>query len=130
MSNDDPHRAELAELRDVVHAGFARMDRYFELQQAQHVELRGEFQGLRGEFQELRGEVRELTQRVDRIEVQLASLQHEVSALRDHTTRELADIRVELRQLRQEVKRNAALRAAVDALTDRVTRLERDWDRK
>jgi outer membrane murein-binding lipoprotein Lpp len=90
-------RAELAELRTTVHAGFARMDRYFELGYAQHVELCGEVQELRGEMQELRGTVQdlrgavqdlrgtvhELARRVDRLEDGLAAVASQVSALRD-----------------------------------------------
>jgi chromosome segregation ATPase len=114
---------ELAALRDTVHAGFARMDRYFELQQAQFLEWRTE---LRGEVQELRGEVQELARRVDRIEGRLAALQHQVGALRDWAAREFADVRLELRRLREQVEeRDDALRRDVEALTQRVDSLER-----
>jgi SMC interacting uncharacterized protein involved in chromosome segregation len=83
--SDDP-RTELAQLRDTVHDGFTRMDRYFELQQEQHLTLRAD-------VQELRVEVRELTRRVDRIEVRLTSVEHEVRAFRDGSAREFSDIR-------------------------------------
>lgn len=66
--SEDELRTEVALLRDAVHTGFARMDRYFELQQAQHIELRGEVRELRGEMQDLRADVQHLTRRVDRIE--------------------------------------------------------------
>jgi chromosome segregation ATPase len=152
MSNDTV-RSELAELRDTVHAGFARMDRYFELSQAQYLELRsavrGDVQGLRGEVQELRGEVRELrgevhemrtllidlTSRVDRIENRLDGLENRLDGLenqvrqfRDWVTRELADVRHELRLLRQATEQPAELRRDIDALDARVTRLEQRRD--
>jgi chromosome segregation ATPase len=131
----DELRTELALLRETVHAGFARMDRYFELQQEQHVELRGQVQELRADVQELRADVQELraqvealTRRVDAIEVRLTSLEHEVRSLRDWTTREFADVRLELRRLRQDVVgRDESLRDEVETLTQRVARLERDW---
>jgi hypothetical protein len=44
---DDGIRSELTALRDTMSAGFARMDRYFELQQAQHLELRAEVREIR-----------------------------------------------------------------------------------
>jgi chromosome segregation ATPase len=138
----DELRTELALLRGTVHAGFARMDRYFELQQEQHVELRGQVQELRADVQELRADVQELradvqelraqlealARRVDAIEVRLTSLEHEVRSLRDWTTREFADVRLELRRLRQDVVgRDESLRDEVETLTQRVARLERDW---
>jgi chromosome segregation ATPase len=133
---------ELAGLRDTMNAGFARVDKYFELQQAQHVELRGEVQELRGEVQELRGEVQELrgevqelrdlllalTARVDRLEARVAGLENELRAFRDWTSRELMDIRRELRLLREAAEERNELRREVDALDERVTRLEQRRD--
>jgi hypothetical protein len=49
-------RAAITALSDTMSAGFARMDRYFELSQQQFVEWRAE---LRGEFKELRTELLE-----------------------------------------------------------------------
>jgi SMC interacting uncharacterized protein involved in chromosome segregation len=131
-----PLRRELADLRDTMQSGFARMERYFELQQAQHLELRGEMQGLRGEMQELRGEVRELrrlllalTARVDALELRLAAVESEVRSLRDWATREFAEIRGELRLLRREAAdRDLVIRRDIDALDARVTRLEAGRD--
>jgi chromosome segregation ATPase len=142
MTNDTG--AELTALRETVHAGFARMDRYFELRQAQHLELRGEVQELRGEVQELRGEVQELrgllvalSERVDRIESRLAGLEEtvqrleaDVRALHDWAAREFAGVRLELRKLRRDAaaraaEGDAALRGEIDALAVRVARLER-----
>jgi predicted RNase H-like nuclease (RuvC/YqgF family) len=118
--------SELAALRDIVTAGFTRVDRYFELQQAQHLELRGE-------VRELRDMLLALTRRVHRIEVRLAGLEEvvqrldsEVRALRDWASREFAEVRNELRQLRREAGgRDAALRRDVDALAARIDRLEK-----
>jgi SMC interacting uncharacterized protein involved in chromosome segregation len=121
MDNENVHR-QLVELRETVHAGFARMDRYFELQQAQHLELRGE-------VQELRDQVLALTLRLDRIEQRLTALENEVRTLRDWVTRELAEVRGEIRLLRREAaERDAGLRGEIAALGARVTELERRLD--
>lgn len=114
MSNDTLH-SEVAELRDTVHAGFARMDRYFELTQAQHLELRTLLVAL--------------TNRVDGIEARLSGLENQVREFRDWVSRELADVRRELRLLRQATEpSNADLRRDIDALDARVTRLEQRRD--
>jgi chromosome segregation ATPase len=137
---------EIVSLREAMTDGFARVDSYFELQQGQHVELRGDVNGIRGEVRELRDDVREvreevrelramvevLIDRVDRIESRLRTLEQtvqrldsEVRALRDWATREFAEVRSELRQLRPEVASgDATLRRDVDALLARVDRLE------
>jgi predicted nucleic acid-binding Zn-ribbon protein len=112
---------ELAGLRDTMNAGFARVDGYFELQQAQHVELRGE-------VQELRDLLLALTARVDRLEARVAGLENELRAFRDWTSRELMDIRRELRLLREAAEERNELRREVDALDERVTRLEQRRD--
>ena len=39
---DDETRTAFATMAESIAAGFARMDRYFELQQAQHIEFRTE----------------------------------------------------------------------------------------
>jgi predicted nucleic acid-binding Zn-ribbon protein len=107
-----------AHVDESMHAGFACVAHWFELQQAQHLELRTEVQSLRAE-------VRALTQRVDRVEERLASLQSDVGALRDWATREFADVRTEIRRLRYAVvERNDALHGDMDDLSGRVTRLE------
>jgi chromosome segregation ATPase len=123
---DDPVRTELAELRETMtagfaymHEGFARMDRYFELQQAQHVELRGE-------VGELRGMLIVLTARVVTIEVRLDRLENQVGAFRDWVAGELVDIRRELRQLRAAAEEREEFRRDVAALDVRVTRLEKN----
>jgi polyhydroxyalkanoate synthesis regulator phasin len=126
------HRTELSLLRDDMQAGFARMDRhieathaafvridrFFEMQQAQHLELRADVQGLRTEVQEL-------TRRVDRVEERLIAMQSEVGAMRDWAVREFADVRLEIRRLRLDLVDCDELGAEVDALSERVDRLER-----
>ena len=110
---------ELALLREAVQAGFARADRYFELQQAQYVELRTDVNGLRAE-------VRASALRLDRIEERLTSVEHQVANLRDWAAREFSDLRLEVRRLREDVvARNESLQAEVDGLSARVTLLER-----
>lgn len=118
-------RAAIAALGDTMNAGFARvdtaiarMDRYFELQHAQHLELRGDFAELRGEVRELRDRVDALTDRVGRLEL-------EVAQLRDFVTREIAAIRLELRELRGRAEQTDELRREIAELAVRVDRLER-----
>jgi chromosome segregation ATPase len=151
--------AGFAALRESMTAGFARVDHFLELQQVQHLDLRGEVQDLRGDVQELRGDVQELRgevqelrgevrelramllvliDRVDRIEIRLATLDEtvqrldsEVRSLRDWATREFAEVRGELRRMRSEAAgRDEALRRDVDALTARVDRLERRLEQR
>jgi chromosome segregation ATPase len=130
---------EIVSLREVMTAGFARVDAHFELQQGQHLELRGDVNDLRGNVNDLRGDVNELRamvgaliDRVDRIEIRMGTLEqtvqrldNEVRALRDWATREFAEVRSELRQMRHEARNgDATLRRDVDALLARVDRLE------
>lgn len=97
------------------------MNRYFELQQAQFMEwrdeVRGEFAGLRREFSDLRDRVDALTDRVSRLE-------NEVVLLRDFVTREVAGIRLELRELRAQTDQTDELRREIADVTARVDRLE------
>jgi len=51
---DDETRTAIATLSETVSTGFARMERYFELQQAQYVAFRAE---VRAEFAEVRTEL-------------------------------------------------------------------------
>jgi hypothetical protein len=55
---DDETRTAIASLAESVATGFARMDHYFELQQAQHVEFRAE----------VNTRLDVLTERVDRLD--------------------------------------------------------------
>ncbi|MHB1168693.1 MAG: hypothetical protein ACYC28_05365 [Longimicrobiales bacterium] len=144
---DGETQAALAALSDrmddgfaEMRAGFARVDRFFELQQLQFVEwraelrgemaglrteLRGEMAELRGEMAELRQEMVELRQRVDTLTERVGSLEHEVLLLRDYVTRELTGIRLELRDLRgRSLMADDDLRRDIAALTQRVDRLE------
>jgi predicted RNase H-like nuclease (RuvC/YqgF family) len=97
------------------------MNRCFELQQAQFMEwrdeVRGEFAGLRREFSDLRDRVDALTDRVSRLE-------NEVVLLRDFVTREVAGIRLELRELRAQADQTDELRREIADVTARVDRLE------
>jgi predicted nuclease with TOPRIM domain len=121
------------ETRDAITAMgdtiLARMDHYFELQQMQFLEwrdeLRGEVGELRGEVGELRGEVRALTARVDALTERMGRLEHEVILLRDYVTREIAEIRLELRALSAQSGQTDELRREIAELTVRVDRLER-----
>ena len=132
---DTETRGAIAALGETMNAGFARMgarmdagfarvddrfarvDRYFELQQAQHL-------ALRGEFAELRVEVRELRDRVDVLTDRVGRLEHEVSQLRDYVTREVAEIRLDLRVLKERPGQTVELRREIAELAVRVDRLE------
>jgi chromosome segregation ATPase len=128
MSNDT-FRSELAELRDTVHAGFARMDHYFELSQAQYLELRGEVRELRDLLIALTSRVDRIEARLGRVEERLDGLENQLRQFRDWATRELADVRHEIRLLRQVTEEsNTELRRDIDALDARVTRLEQRAD--
>jgi chromosome segregation ATPase len=123
--------ARTDQLRDDMIAGFARTDHFFELQQAQHVELRGDFAELRGDFAELRGdfaelrgEVRELSDRVESLTERVSRLENEVSQLRDYVTREISDIRIELRTLRERSDATNELRRDIAKLAVRVDHIE------
>jgi|SRR5690606_24820396 len=108
----------ITSLRDTVTAldermtvGFAQVDRFFELQQLQHVEV--------CERLDL------LTERVDALTERVVRLENQVTLLRDHFTREIAEIRVELRALHARSDQTDELRRQITELTVRVDRLER-----
>lgn len=108
----------ITSLRDTVTAldermtvGFAQVDRFFELQQLQHVEV--------CERLDL------LTERVDALTERVVRLENQVTLLRDHFTREIAEIRVELRALHAHSDQTDELRRQITELTVRVDRLER-----
>ena len=117
------------ETRTAITALADTMNRHFELQQAQFVEwrdeVRGEFAGLRGEFAGLRREFSELGERVDALTDRVSRLENEVVLLRDFVTREVAGIRLELRELRAQADQTGELRREIAELTVRVDRLER-----
>lgn len=96
--------AALERVSETMTAGSARVDRYFELQQKQFLELRD---------------------RVDAVAERLDRLEHEVSQFRDYVTRELPEIRLELRELRGRPGQTEALRREIADLAVRVERLER-----
>jgi uncharacterized coiled-coil DUF342 family protein len=107
-------------LDEKVTVGFSRADRYFELQQKQFLEWRDE---LHGEVGELRAGVRDLRDRVDALTERVARLEHEVAQLRDYVTREISEIRLELRVLRGRPGQTDELRREIAELTVRVDRL-------
>jgi BMFP domain-containing protein YqiC len=97
-----------SETRDAITAMgdtiLARMDHYFELQQKVFLELR---------------------ERVDALTERVAGLEHEVAQLRDYVTREISEIRHELRVLRTRSEQSDQLRSEIVELSMRVDRLER-----
>jgi outer membrane murein-binding lipoprotein Lpp len=128
-------RAEITtELTARMDAGFARMERYFELSQAQYVELRTSLHlrsdelsqrvdelsqrvdELSQRVDDLSQRVQHLAQRVDALELEVGALRSELRSLRDWAATEVGELRAEARlhQLRQDV----------DRLSARVTRLE------
>lgn len=130
---DDETRIAIASIAESVSTGFARMDRYFELQQAQYVafrsEIRGELTEVRGELADLRSRLEVLNERVDRVETQVGGLRHEVRALQDWATRELADLRREIRTFESTTRSvHADVRRDLDQLRGRFDRLEKRLD--
>ena len=130
----------LTELRETMVSGFARIDRYFELQQAQfldfrsHVigefteirsEFRSELTGVRSELASIRGRLDALTARVETLEHEVRSLRGELSSFRDWATREFADVRREIRELRR-----VTSQSEIEQLSARVERLEQSWDQQ
>lgn len=98
--------AAIAAQGDAMAAGFARVDRYFELQQQQYLELRD---------------------RLDALSERLSRLEHEFLQFRDYVAREITEIRRELRDLRDLRGRPGQtdeLRREIAELTMRVERLE------
>jgi polyhydroxyalkanoate synthesis regulator phasin len=83
---DDETRTAFATMAESMAAGFARMDRYFEFQQAQHIEFRTrEVLDLRRDVRQLRDVTKEsetdvrrdldqLTNRVERLDERLDDL--------------------------------------------------------
>ena len=133
---DSETRAAITTLSETMNAGFARMDRYFELQQKQFLEWRAELRGevgeVRGEVGEVRGEVGglrgalgELRASLDVLSERVGRLEHEVVLLRDYVTREIGEIRLELRDLRRRSGQTEELRREIAELAVRVDRLER-----
>jgi predicted RNase H-like nuclease (RuvC/YqgF family) len=101
---DSETRAAIGALGDLVTAGFARMDHYFELQQKQFLEL---------------------CDRVDALTERVAGLEQEVAHLRDYVTHEISEIRLELRELRARSEQSDQLHREIVELSVRVDRLER-----
>ena len=71
------------------------------------------------------GRLDSLTVRVDRLEQEMGALRYEFSSFRDWATREFAEIRGELRALRQV---GEAQSAEIQQLSARVDRLEHRWN--
>jgi chromosome segregation ATPase len=137
-------RADItAELIARMDAGFARMERYFELSQAQYVELRTSLHlrmdDLSQRFDELSQRVDELSQRVDELsqrvdhlthrvatlELEVGTLRSELRSLRDWAASEVGELRTDAKDRRRWVDAKLhELRQDVDRLDARVSRLE------
>jgi predicted RNase H-like nuclease (RuvC/YqgF family) len=111
-------------LSETVTAGFARADRYFELQHQQHLELLDRLDGLTDRVDALTARVDALTDRVDALTDRIGVLEREVAQLRDYFTRELSEIRFELRELRARSDQSDELRREIAELAVRVDQLE------
>lgn len=90
-----------------MEAGFVKVDHWFELQQQQFVDWRTRLQK----------QIDELCGRVD-------ALASQVTLLRDHFTREIAGIRVELRTIGAQCEQVPELRREVAELSVRVDRID------
>jgi predicted nucleic acid-binding Zn-ribbon protein len=95
---------------DEMRAAFARMERWFELGQQQHLEFRAEmerrfsgvddrFTGVEDRFTGLEGRFTGLEGRFTGLEDRLTRLEHEVRALRDWVTGAIADLRSAVQQI-------------------------------
>jgi uncharacterized protein (UPF0335 family) len=133
---DDETRTAFATMAESMAAGFAGMDRYFELQQAQHIEFRTEVNGrldaltervdrLEAEVAVLRQEVAALRQDVDSLRQDVDALRREFRAFRDWTTREVSELRRDVRASGDLTKESETeVRRDLDQLTNRVDRVE------
>ena len=110
---DSEQRAALAALNDTMAAGFGRMDRYFD---AHHKLMRGWLDEQRSE-RELRRRTSELSNRVLRLE-------QEVEPPREYLRNEIAEMRLELFEIRWDAWPIEYLRRESATLTARVDRLE------
>jgi chromosome segregation ATPase len=100
---------------DETRAAFARIDRWFELSQAQHLELRQDVNGLREDVNGLREDVNGLREDVNGLREDVNGLRHRLDALY-----------AEFRSFRDwAVVQFAELRGLIQQLTLRVERLER-----
>jgi glutathione S-transferase len=75
---------------DETRAAFARMERWFELGQAQHLELRAEVRQTR---EELKADIGGVRAGVARVEARLTALEREFRAFRDWATAAISDLR-------------------------------------
>jgi hypothetical protein len=110
---DSEQRAAFAALDKTMAAGFARMDRCFEIQR----------KGMRAWSDELRFE-RELRRRTGELSNRVVRLEQEVEPPREYVSREISEIRLELFELRWDAWPIDYLRRELAALTERVKRLE------
>lgn len=102
-------------------AGFARMERYFELAQAQHVAFRAE---MIGRFEAVETRLDNVENRLAQVEDAVTSLGEDLRAYRDWTASELADIRRDLNALRPVLYRQEAVEQGVAVLREELRRLE------
>ena len=104
-------------LRAEMRAGFARMDRYFELGQAQHLQLASEvrdgfaavdhrFDGVESRFaavdqrfERVEGRLDHVEGRLDRLESRMESIESELRSFRDWVDVQLAELRTWIRVL-------------------------------
>jgi uncharacterized coiled-coil protein SlyX len=88
---------------DETRAAFARMERWFELGQQQHLEFRAgveqRFTGVEGRLTGMEGRLTGLEGRLTDQARALAGLQQEVRSLRDWVTGAIADLRSAVQQI-------------------------------
>jgi predicted nucleic acid-binding Zn-ribbon protein len=88
---------------DETRAAFARIDRWFELGQQQHLGLQQQVTGLQEQFtglQEQQTEFRqELTEMRSEMDRRFTALEHELRSLRDWVTAAIADLRSAVQQI-------------------------------
>jgi chromosome segregation ATPase len=94
------------DMDDETRAAFARMDRWFELSQAQHQDLRQEMERQHQDLrQEMERQHQELRQQISRLDAGLTALYAEFRAFRDWVALQFADLRGVIQELTLRVER-------------------------
>ena len=98
-----------ADTRAAFAALEASMNRWFELSQAQHMELRSsmdrQFTEVRQDLVDVQHGLGQVRQDISRIETRLNAFYDEFCQFRDWVVEQFADVRAALRQLTQRVER-------------------------
>jgi len=86
-------------------AAFGRMDHYFELMQAQHLEVRADLARMDTRMSRFEERMSRLEERMSRLEERMSDLEESVRSFRDWVTIQFAELRAALQQLTARVDR-------------------------